>query len=69
MKALQELVNLVTRYKRRQIEILGYNEDSTSRYEIFYERIENGKFSSDDEAAAFFFLGEIRMVNSSHTKT
>ena len=55
MRSLTELVSLITRYKRRQIEILSYNEDSTNKYEVFYERIENGKLENDDEAAAFFF--------------
>ncbi|TAK33812.1 MAG: hypothetical protein EPO28_16865 [Saprospiraceae bacterium] len=58
MKALKELIHLITRYKRRQIEILGYSEDSTSRYEVFYDRIEKGKLNTDEEAAAYLFGGK-----------
>ena len=55
MKALKELVYLITRHKRKQIEILGYNDDATSNHEIFYGLIENGRLDSDDEAARYFF--------------
>ncbi len=55
MKSLLELVDLVTRYKRRQIEILGYHEKATSNYESFYDLIAKGKIRTDDEAAAKLF--------------
>lgn len=55
MKALQDLIYLVTRHKRKQLNVLGYDEDGESRYELFYDRLERGLFQSDNEASAFFF--------------
>jgi hypothetical protein len=58
MKALQELVQLVTRYKRRQIQILGYEGDGDSRYETFYNLIADGVVQDDEEAAEQLFGGQ-----------
>ncbi len=55
MKALQELIHLVTKYKRREVKVLGYNEDGTDRNEIFYGLLADGRLRSDDEAARYFF--------------
>jgi hypothetical protein len=55
MKALKELVYLVTKYKRKEVKVLGYNEDSTDRNEIFYGLLADGRLNSDDEAARYFF--------------
>ncbi len=55
MKSLLELVDLVTRYKRRQIEILGYHGKATNSYESFYDLIAKGEIRTDDEAAAKIF--------------
>ncbi len=55
MFALQELINLVTKYKRKEVKVLGYNPDAHDRYEIFYNLLADGKLSTDDEAARHFF--------------
>ncbi len=54
MKALQDLMYLVTRHKRKQLNVIGY-DTTDDRYEVFYDKLAKGAFNSDDEAAAFFF--------------
>ncbi len=49
------MINLVTKYKRREVKVLGYNEDATDRNEIFYGMLADGRLKSDDEAARYFF--------------
>ncbi|MCC6724260.1 MAG: hypothetical protein IT258_07080 [Saprospiraceae bacterium] len=55
MFALQELIHLVTKYKRKEVKVLGYNPDANDRYEIFYNLLAEGKLNTDDEAARHFF--------------
>ena len=55
MKELKELVHLISRHKRKQIEILGYNEESANRYEVMYDMIESNQIQTDDAAAEYFF--------------
>lgn len=55
MKALIELVGLITRHKKKRIEVLGQDDDSTNRYDTFYNLIASGDLSTDDEAARYFF--------------
>ena len=54
MKALQDLMYLVTKHKRKQLNVIGY-DIADDRYELFYEKLEKGEISMDDEAAAYFF--------------
>jgi hypothetical protein len=54
MKALLDLMYLVTRHKRKQLNVIGY-DTADDRYELFYDKLEKGEFNSDDEAAAYFF--------------
>lgn len=55
MKSLIELVGLLTRYKKKQIEVLGEKKGTGSRYDTFYEIVASGEVTTDDEAARFFF--------------
>ena len=55
MKALKDLMYLITRHKRKNLNVIGYDKDSKNNYEKFYEILEKGGFASDDEAAEFFF--------------
>ncbi|MBK8567064.1 MAG: hypothetical protein IPN76_27985 [Saprospiraceae bacterium] len=55
MFALQELIHLVTKYKRKEVKVLGYNPDANDRYEVFYNLLAEGKLLTDDEAARHFF--------------
>jgi len=55
MKALKELVHLISRHKRKQIEILGYSENPCNRYDEMYDLIDASKIDSDDDAASYFF--------------
>ncbi len=55
MKALIELVELITKHKKKRIEVLGQDEDPNNRYDVFYNLIASGEVKSDDEAARYFF--------------
>ena len=49
------MVELITKHKKKQIEVLGADKDPESRYEVFYKLIADGKISTDDAAARHFF--------------
>ncbi len=55
MKALVEMVNLISRHKKKQIEVLGQGNEPGNRYEEFYELIADGVINNDEEAASHFF--------------
>ncbi|HFA50751.1 MAG TPA: hypothetical protein ENJ95_17220, partial [Bacteroidetes bacterium] len=54
MKELKDLIQLITRHKRKSLNVIGYDK-TDDRYELFYNRLEKGMFDSDDDAARFFF--------------
>ncbi|MEO1263714.1 MAG: hypothetical protein AAFZ15_33195 [Bacteroidota bacterium] len=54
MYALKDLMHLVTRHKRKELSIIGYDM-ADNNYELFYHKIEKGDFATDDDAAAYFF--------------
>ena len=55
MQALKELAYIVTQNKLRTIELIGDTPESKSKITEFYEGILEGKFSTDDDAARFFY--------------
>ncbi len=52
---LKDLVRIITRNKVKQIEVLGNSDQEGSRTEELYEGISKERFTSDEEAAKFFF--------------
>lgn len=48
---LSDLVNIITRNKVKQIEVLGNPGQEESRTELLYEGIAKGKFKTDEDAA------------------
>ena len=54
-EVLKDLVRIITRNKVKQIEVLGNPGQEHSRTEELYEGISKERFTSDDEAAKFFF--------------
>ncbi|MCK6692758.1 MAG: hypothetical protein L6Q97_11725 [Thermoanaerobaculia bacterium] len=54
-EVLKDLVRIITRNKVKQIEVLGNPGQDNSRTEELYEGIGKERFTSDDEAAKFFF--------------
>jgi len=50
--AEKELVDLITLHKRKQVDVLGYNPDSDTLLERFYQMLSNREVNSDEEAAA-----------------
>lgn len=54
-EVLKDLVRIITRNKVKQIEVLGNPNQEHSRTEELYEGISKERFTSDDEAAKFFF--------------
>ncbi|HMQ47925.1 MAG TPA: hypothetical protein PKA00_10890 [Saprospiraceae bacterium] len=55
MDTLKELTYIVTKNKLKAIELLDTNAKNKSRTLRFYEAISEGQFTTDEEAAAFFF--------------
>lgn len=53
-EVLQDLIRIITRNKVKQIEVLG-NPGQESRTEDLYDGIAKGKFTSDGDAAQYFF--------------
>ncbi|MDP4711035.1 MAG: hypothetical protein NWS63_07550 [Saprospiraceae bacterium] len=58
MQDLKELVYIVTKNRLKTIEIIGDSSDAPSRVTDFYNALADGKFETDDEAAAFFYEGD-----------
>ena len=58
MQDLKELVYIVTRNRLKTIEIIGDATDAPSRVTDFYDALVEGKFETDDEAAAYFYEGD-----------
>ncbi len=54
MEELRELINVVSRNKIKDLEIVGRDEGK-SRYFDFYDRLLRGEFKDDKEAAHFYF--------------
>ena len=55
MKALLELVDVVTKHKKKQLEVIGLNKDAPNRYDQFYDRINAGTLQTDKDAVSHFF--------------
>ncbi len=53
--ALRDLVQVISRNKVKQIEVLGNPGQEDSRIEAFYDGIAKNNFTSDEAAAKFFF--------------
>lgn len=58
MQDLRELVQIVTKNRLKTIEIIGDSADAPSRVTDFYDALVEGKFQSDDEAAAHYYDGD-----------
>lgn len=54
MEILKEVCFLLEKNKIKQIDVLG-NSNSATRYTEFYELIRQGKFKTDQDAAAYFY--------------
>lgn len=55
MKDLKELIRVISANKVSQIEIVGKKSSRRSKVQELYEGIINGTFSTDDEAAQYFY--------------
>ncbi len=69
MEILREMVQVLTKYKTKQIEVLGNPTDNPSKVHEFYEAIANGTFKTDEEAAAHFFDGDVRNQSYKNLKS
>lgn len=56
MEELQELISIVTKYKLRNVEIIGNVAATDSKYQEFYDLINSGKVVDDESAAAHYGL-------------
>lgn len=55
METLKEIINIITRDRIKNIEIVGSKSGSSSKLDELYNGIQNGKFKTDEEAAAYFY--------------
>jgi len=55
MKDIIDLVRIVTRTKLRDVELLGGKDAGGSRMREFYEMVVDGRISTDEEAAGYFY--------------
>ncbi|MCP3933731.1 MAG: hypothetical protein GY705_32095 [Bacteroidetes bacterium] len=69
MNILREMVQVLTKYKTKQIEVLGNPTRKKSKVYEFYEGIADGTFTSDEEAAAHFFDGDVKNQSYKNLKT
>lgn len=69
MEILREMVQVLTKYKTKNIEVLGNPTDTPSQVYEFYSRIADGTFTSDEDAAAHFFDGNVRNQSYKNLKT
>jgi hypothetical protein len=60
MKPLQELVRIITRNKRKRLEVLSYSDGATNRHEQLYQLIADGQAPTDQEAAQRLFGPQAR---------
>jgi len=56
MEELQELISIVTKYKLRNVEVIGNVATTDSKYQEFYDIINSGKITDDESAAAHYGL-------------
>ncbi|MFK7981507.1 MAG: hypothetical protein AB8G86_16095 [Saprospiraceae bacterium] len=69
MEILREMVQVLTKYKTKQIEVLGNPTENKSQVYEFYEGIADGTFTSDEEAATHFFDGNVRNQSYKNLKS
>ncbi len=69
MEILREMVQVLTKYKTKNIEVLGNPTDTPSQVYEFYSGIADGTFTSDEDAAAHFFDGNVRNQSYKNLKT
>ena len=55
METLKEIINVITRNKVKNIEIIGNSLSKPSKLSEFYSGIQSGRFSSDLEASNYFY--------------
>jgi hypothetical protein len=55
MKPLQELVRIITRHKRKRLEVLDHSDVAANRHEQLYHLIADGQAPTDQEAAQLIF--------------
>lgn len=66
MEALKELVYLVSKNKIKSIKILGSQPSEESKIAQFYEKLAENNFTSDEEAAAFFYPATQKQLKSNY---
>ncbi|MGH1435840.1 MAG: hypothetical protein ACRBG0_15450 [Lewinella sp.] len=58
MDTLKELALIITRNKAKSIEVLDTQKREESKINDFYYQLTEGSFTSDEEAAAYFYPGQ-----------
>ncbi len=65
MDVLAQVVQVLSRYKRQNIDVLD-NDDSTSRFTEFYRLIKEGRIKTDEEAAVHFYGAKAKPTDSKY---
>ncbi|MEL6864567.1 MAG: hypothetical protein AAFP19_09115 [Bacteroidota bacterium] len=68
MQTLRELVQIITKNKVQQIEVIGNSDHTDSMVHQFYEALVEGRFTSDEEAADFFYQDRVNDRNYENLK-
>ena len=55
MKELLELIDVVNKHKVKHLEVFGNVSPRKTKIHEFYDKLSDGSFSNDEEAAAFFY--------------
>ncbi len=63
MENLQELVNLISLHKVKNISLVGKQNGRNDKLNQFYESLHNGEVTTDDEAAALFYDSNASNIN------
>ncbi|MEL6866766.1 MAG: hypothetical protein AAFP19_20250, partial [Bacteroidota bacterium] len=63
MQVLQELVQVINRFKVRRINVIGNSKDRKSKIEQFYDALVEEKFTNDEEASLFFYKDSEQNTN------
>ena len=69
MESLQELAFIVNKHKLRSLELVGNFEQNQTKLATFYNGLLDNQFSTDDEAAQFFYNTDRKNTNYQKLKS
>ncbi len=64
MKNLRQIINIVKHIKLKPSDLITFDQSADTKINQFYQKIQNGAFTTEDEAAQFFYGSNVN--NSSY---